>query len=130
MRGRTQSLLAAGTGLLAVFGYAGALGLLTGAIDLGDEVTARLPFHSTVLAGLAEAVIVAVPMTAVTSLALKADVRTGRTATVAGILLLVWVALGALVVRDYSWLQAFLAAAGLAVLLVGLTVDLNKVPGP
>lgn len=126
MRGRTQRLLAAGTGLLAIFGYAGALGLITGAIYLGDEINARLPFHSPELVGVAEAVIVAVPMTVVTSLAAKEDARTGRAAVVSGVLLLAWVVLGVVVVGDRSWLQALLAAAGLCVLLVGLLADQNQ----
>ncbi|WP_027941834.1 hypothetical protein [Amycolatopsis taiwanensis] len=50
MGGRTQSLLAVGSGLLAIFGYAGALSLITGAVDLGDDMTERLPFQSAVLA--------------------------------------------------------------------------------
>ncbi|GLY67798.1 hypothetical protein [Amycolatopsis taiwanensis] len=57
MGGRTQSLLAVGSGLLAIFGYAGALSLITGAVDLGDEMTERLPFLSAVLAGVAEALV-------------------------------------------------------------------------
>jgi hypothetical protein len=118
--GRTQSLLAALTGLIATFGYAGALGLMTGSVDLGAAENARLPLHSPVLAGLAEALIVAVPMTVVTRLAVRGDVRTGRAAVVAGALLIVWVVIGITVLHEFTWLDAFLAVAGLVVVLVGL----------
>lgn len=117
---RTQSLLAALTGLVATFGYAGALGLMTGAVHLSAAEIAELPLHSPALTGLAEVVMVAVPMTVVTRFAVKADVRTARAAVVAGALLLVWVVLEVAVLGEFSWLEAVLAAAGLVVLLVGL----------
>lgn len=127
MSGRTQSLLAALTGLVATFGYAGALGLITGAVDLGNAVNARLPLHSPMLAGVAAALIVAVPMTVVTRLAVKQDVRTAGAALVSGVLLIGWVVLVVGVVGEFRWLEAVLVVAGLVVALVGLR-DLTR-PG-
>jgi hypothetical protein len=51
------------TGVIALSGYAGVVGLLGGGISFGDSIDARLPFGSLFLAGLALLAIVAVPMT-------------------------------------------------------------------
>ena len=56
---RSAALLTALTGLLA---FAGAIGLVGGATDLGDTVTSRLPLGSPVLASVALALFVGVPV--------------------------------------------------------------------
>lgn len=48
--------------IIAFSAYAGAIGLVSGGLSLG-EFTARLPFGSPVLGGIALALIVAVPST-------------------------------------------------------------------
>lgn len=120
MKAQTLALLAAVTGLVAIFAYAGALGLITGVVNLDHAVLARLPFHSPQLAGAALALIVAVPMTVVARLAVKDDERTAWAAVAGGGLLIAWVVLALTVARDYSWLQGLFAVAGFGVLLVGL----------
>ena len=55
--------------LVALSAYGGALGLLTGFLDLGPRVTSRLPLHSPVLGALALTAIVAIPTTAAAWLA-------------------------------------------------------------
>ncbi|HET6502890.1 MAG TPA: hypothetical protein VFG87_19225 [Amycolatopsis sp.] len=120
MSGPTRTWLAAFTGLIAVLGYAGAVALLSGALDLGDVVNARLPFESPAFAGAALAVIVAVPMTVVSSFGFKGDRRTGAAAVIAGSLLLGWIAVEIGFTRTSTWIQPVFAFAGLAVLMVGL----------
>ena len=51
------------TALVALAAYAGAVGLATGSMSLGEEIDERLPFDSFVLAGLALLVFVALPTT-------------------------------------------------------------------
>jgi hypothetical protein len=54
----------AGFAAFNAFGaWAGAFGLITGGTDFGDTIDDRLPFDSLVLAGLALAAIVGVPLT-------------------------------------------------------------------
>ncbi|NKQ51836.1 hypothetical protein HFP15_02955 [Amycolatopsis sp. K13G38] len=122
MRGtaRRRPVLASFSGLIAIFAYAGAAGLITGSIDFGDVINGRLPFGSPVFGGVALAVIVGVPMTAVTYFGSKRDTRTSPAAVVAGTLLVGWIVVEIGFVRSYSWLQPVCAFAGLAVALEGL----------
>ena len=117
---RRRPILASLTGIIAILGYAGAVGLMTGAIDFGDEITARLPFGSPVFAGIALAIVVGVPMTVVTWLGSRADARTSIAAVIAGILLVGWIVVEIGFVRSYSWLQPVCAFAGVAVALAGM----------
>jgi tellurite resistance protein TehA-like permease len=114
--------LALGTGLLAVSAVVGAGGMVTGTLDLGDEVTGRLPFGSTALGGAALLLMVAVPMAAVSVLAARRAPATDLAALVAGLLLIAWIFLEVAVIRTFSWLQPALLAAGVAVALAGLGV--------
>ncbi|HEX5116904.1 MAG TPA: hypothetical protein VFW65_17065 [Pseudonocardiaceae bacterium] len=108
------------TGITAVSAVAGGVGLATGTVDMGATITARLPWHSTVLAGMALLVVVAVPMAWACFLA--AWNRPGQDVAVitAGALLVGWIAVEVAVIREFSWLQAVFAVIGLVVLLTGL----------
>jgi len=117
---RRRPWLAAFTALIAVSAYAGAAGLITGGIDMGAEINARIPFDSPVFGGVALAVIVGVPMTVVTWLGARRDARSGAAAVVAGALLVGWIAVEIGFVQSYSWLQPVFAFAGLAVALAGM----------
>jgi hypothetical protein len=123
-RGRLASTslrwLAPFTGLIAVSAFAGAVGLITGVIDFGDVINARLPFDSPVFGGVALAMVVGTPMTVVTYLAAKRDPRTSVAAVVAGSALVGWIVVEIGFVQSYSWLQPICAFAGLAVALAGL----------
>ncbi|MEU0465215.1 hypothetical protein ABZ215_14515 [Amycolatopsis sp. NPDC006131] len=125
---RRRPWLAACTALLAVFAWAGAIGLVTGAVDLGAVVIERLPFHSTGFAGLSLALIVGVPMTVVTVLGARRDTRTSPAAVLAGAALIGWIVVEIGVIRTYNVLQPACALAGLAVLVAGLK-DFGA-PGP
>ncbi|WP_139180020.1 hypothetical protein [Gordonia westfalica] len=50
------------TALTALLAFAGAIGLVGGGTDFGETVNSRLPLDSPVLAGVALAVFVGVPM--------------------------------------------------------------------
>ena len=117
---RRRPVLATCSGVLAVLAYAGAAGLITGTIDYGPEITARLPFGSSVFGGVALALVVGVPMTLVAYLGARVDARTSLAAVVAGSLLVGWIVVEIGFVRTYSWLQPVCAFAGVAVALAGL----------
>lgn len=113
-------MLAAATALIAVLAYGGAAGLITGVIDFGAEINARLPFHSPVFGGAALAVVVGAPMTVAAWLAARRDTRSSIAAVIAGSLLVGWIAVEIGFVQSYSWIQPVFAFAGLAVAYAGL----------
>ncbi|MFC6012530.1 hypothetical protein [Nocardia lasii] len=94
-----QSVLCLIAGLLAIWAFAGAFALITGALDLGPLARARLPWQSPVLAGAMLALVVGVPMTVV------AFVRTAQTTMLAACALIGWILLQLLVLREFSWIQ-------------------------
>ncbi|WP_235999261.1 hypothetical protein [Qaidamihabitans albus] len=96
------------------------MGLAFGDIDLGAEIMARLPFGSAVFAGVALALVVAVPMTVAAYLCATGHRHAPLSAIVAGAALVGWIAVQIGVVRSYSWLQPVSAFAGLVVMLAGL----------
>ncbi len=76
--------------LLALGAYGGAIGLLTGAMDFGPA-TDDLPFGSTVLAGIALAVIVGLPPTVVFVAALRNQQWASAGHWIVGIALVGWI---------------------------------------
>lgn len=110
------------SGFVAVWALAGAFGLLTGGIDLGTTIVERLPFDSTVFAGLALLFVVGVPMTATTVMAYRADPRATALAIVSGGLLVGWIVVQLSIIRTFSWMQPVSVAFGLTVLVVGVLI--------
>lgn len=117
---RRRPWLASFTGLVAILAYAGAVGLMTGVIDFGDEINARLPFDSPVFGGVALALVVGVPMTVVAWLGTRADSRTSAAAALAGILLVGWIVVEIGFVQSYNLLQPVFAMAGVVIAHAGL----------
>jgi hypothetical protein len=111
--------LAAAAGAVAVSAWAGAAGLALDALGLPDRLVARLPLASPVLGGLALAVVVAVPFSVVTVLAWRADPRADAAAHAAGLVLVGWIVVELLFVRELSFLHPLMAAIGLAFTGVG-----------
>lgn len=110
--------LAALAGVVAASAYYGGVGLITGYLTLGDVVTARLPFASPVLGGLALLAVVAVPATDVAWLAARGDHGTGGAAMLAGILLLGWIVVELAFIRQVSFFHpTFLVVGGLFIWL-------------
>lgn len=115
-----RTWLALLTGLTAVSATAGAIGLATGASDPGDVVTARLPWHSVLFAGLALLAVVAVPMAVASFLTARDRDIHPVAAAVAGALLVGWIAVEIAVIREFNWLQVVFALVGIAVLALVL----------
>jgi hypothetical protein len=108
-------------GLIALSAGLGALGLATGFLDLGRQLTARLPLHSPVLGSIALMVVVALPCAVLAWLAGRGDRRTGAAAVTAGLLLVGWIVVEVAFLRQLSFfypvylvLGAVLVGAGAA----------------
>ncbi|NNH69293.1 hypothetical protein HLB23_05310 [Nocardia uniformis] len=115
-----QAVLALLSGFVSVWAVAGAVGLAGGGIDLGAVVVERLPYDSPVLAGLALALVVAVPMALTSVLAARGDRRAPALAIGSGGLLIVWIVVQVSTIRTVSWLQPLCVVLGLAVLVLGV----------
>jgi hypothetical protein len=116
------------TGVIALSGFAGVVGLLGGGISFGDRIDARLPFGSLFLAGLALLVIVAVPMT-VASVAAGRGVRYGADIVFgAGLALVAWIAVELAFIEAYSWFHPTYLVA--AIVVLGLGWLLNRTVSP
>ncbi|WP_436498301.1 hypothetical protein [Actinokineospora sp. HUAS TT18] len=118
---RRTVLTAAVAGLVAVWAYAGGIGVIGGGVDFGPEINDRLPWGSTTLAGLALIAVVALPMTAAAFAIWRRLPSARRVALVAGVLLIGWIVVQLAFIRTFSWLQpacvllgAFVAAWGWA----------------
>lgn len=108
--------------LMAGAAYAGALGLIGGGIDFGGlqaTILDRVPFHSTVLAGVALLAAVALPMTVAAVAAWRGTVRAPEIVAVAGLALIGWVVVEIAIIRTYSWMQPFCGTYGLLVTILG-----------
>ncbi|GAB4585640.1 hypothetical protein [Nocardia sp. IFM 10818] len=117
-----ESVLVLLSGFVAIWALAGALGLVTGVIDLGPTISDRLPFDSPVFGGIALAVVVGLPMTLTAVFAARADARTPELAMLSGGMLICWIIVQVYTIRVFVWLQPVCVALGLAVLALGMTV--------
>lgn len=119
--------LAAFAALNAFGAWAGAVGLITGGTDFGEVINDRLPFDSLVLAALALATIVAVPLTLLAWSAWTGGPRTDELSLVVGLLLIGWIVGQVAVIRAFSLFQptylvvgaGFVAASHRVTLKVG-----------
>lgn len=117
-RHRTSVALAAG--FLAVNAWYGALGLATGWLSIGDKLTARLPFGSAVLGGVALAVVVAMPATTLTVLAVRSHSRQLEPATfLLGVIVAAWILIELAFVREVSFLHPAILLYGTALMIWG-----------
>jgi hypothetical protein len=112
--------LGAFLGFVSLSAYGGVAGLLSGAIDMGPEITSRFPFASPVLAGIALLAVVALPTTVAGVAAWRGSPRTGDLTTIAGVLLVGWIVVQVLVIREFSWFQPVYASIGVVLLVLGL----------
>jgi len=119
--------LAVVCGLMTLAAAAGAIGLMTGLLDLGPAISDRLPFGSPVLAGAALGLVVAVPMALTAVAGLRGARETAVLAVAAGAALMGWIVVEVLVIRSFSWLQPFCLGYGAVVLALGLL--LRRAPG-
>ena len=112
-------LLASYTALVALSAWFGAVGLITGLVPAPSSLAARLPFHSPVFGGVALACVVAIPATLVTVLAWRRHPRTGDALALTGLLLVGWILVEVVVVREFSPLQPVCLLAGAGLILLG-----------
>jgi hypothetical protein len=117
--GSARRGLAAGAGLVACSAWFGAAGLAFGFLRLPDRLVRRLPFGSTVVSGLALALVVAVPYSALAIAAWRGDRRTTLASFACGLVMIGWIAVEVLVVREFSFLQPLMGGVGIAFGLVG-----------
>ena len=106
-------------GFIATSAYFGAIGMCSGLLRVEPALAARLPFQSPVFGGLALTCVVAVPATVVAVLAWRGHPRCRDAATLAGLLLVGWIAVELAVVRELSVLQGVYALAGLGLIGAG-----------
>jgi hypothetical protein len=118
-RGRPRPTLAALMALNAVAAWAGALGLVTGWLTLGTTVEERLPFDSPVLGGIALASVVAIPSTVVAILALRGDRRTDVALAVTGAMLVGWIVVQPLFIRELNLFHPTYLCVGALMIVVG-----------
>jgi hypothetical protein len=104
--------------IIAFSAYAGAIGLVSGGLSLGD-VTSRLPFGSPVLGGIALALIVAVPSTYLAWLAWRADPRTDAAALIVGVLIIGWIVVELAFIREFSFFHPLYLVVGAALIWIG-----------
>ncbi|WP_067537127.1 hypothetical protein [Nocardia crassostreae] len=116
----TAAVLTLVAGFSAIWAFASALGLAGGGIDLGSTVVQRLPFDSPVFAGIALLLVVGLPMSLAAVLAALGDRRAPAAAVTAGVLLIGWIIVQLIMIREFFWLQPVCVAFGLAVLMLGL----------
>lgn len=129
--------LATGAGIVAVSAYAGAVGLATRTDPYLRQVYERLPFHSPTFGAVALVAVVAVPHTVVAQYAWRGDERTDAAAAIAGALLVGWLTVEDLVLRERTWLVPLYYGAGVLMILSGrrwlaatLRRSLNSEAGP
>jgi pimeloyl-ACP methyl ester carboxylesterase len=89
----------------AVAAWAGAIALVTGGTDFGEGLNHRLPFDSPVIAGVALATVVAIPLTVLAWSAWTGAARTDETALIVGLLLIGWIVVQVAVLQAFSLFQ-------------------------
>jgi hypothetical protein len=112
-------LLMVTAGLTALAAWGGAIGLVSGALDLTEPIERRLPFHSPVFGGVALAIVVAAPCTVTAWMAWRRDSRTGFVAVGSGAVLIAWILVQIATIRELTPLQPICAAIGGLLVVLG-----------
>jgi hypothetical protein len=107
--------------LLAIGAFAGAIGLISGGVDLG-EATSRLPFGSPLFGGIALAVVNGVLPSVAFAAALRSRQWARRGHLLVGLALVGWIVLQVVTLGPpIAWLQVLYFIWGLAI--VGLALQ-------
>lgn len=120
--------LAAYAAVISASAVYGAAGLVFGFLPGVDLLRPRLPFDSTLLGGLALLCVVGVPTAATAVLAWRHDARTSRMSLLSGILLVGWIVVEILVIREFSPLQPICVVLGLGLVGWGLVPAPTSTP--
>lgn len=118
--GPSPRAVGASCGLMCVAAVAGVVGLAGGSLDLGKEITARIPAASPVLGAVALGLVVAVPMGAAAVAGWRRSRWTAALAGFAGTALIGWIAIEIAIIRTFSWLQPACALYGAGVLALAV----------
>ncbi|HTZ45045.1 MAG TPA: hypothetical protein VMB79_14385 [Jatrophihabitans sp.] len=118
-RRHRRPLLAMLAAFVALTALGGALGLLTGLLDAGPVITARLPWASPVAAGLALLAVVGLPGTVLGVLAVRGDRWADAAAVVAGTLLAGWIVVELVVIEEFSLFHPLYLGIGLLLVWAG-----------
>lgn len=94
----------------------GAIALATGTLGLEDEAVHRLPFHSPGFAAFALLVVVAFPLALLALVAWRGEASTAMVARACGWLLVGWIGIQFLILREYSPLQPLYGLLGLGLI--------------
>jgi dienelactone hydrolase len=105
--------------------WAGTFGLITGGTDFGEVINDRLPFDSVVLAGLALAAVVAIPLTLLAWSAWTGGARTADLAAIVGLMLIGWIVGQVAVIRAFSLFQPVYVAVGASLVAASHRVPLG-----
>lgn len=127
-RSRRARLLAVFAASNALAAWAGALGLVSGELSFGRRLDRRLPFHSRPLAGVALALLIAVPLSTLAGAAWRGAPQTGRLSKGVGALLIGWILVQLAVLRAFSWFQPTYLGIGALLIVWGHRIDAR--PGP
>lgn len=117
---RHRQALAAFAFVNALAALGGAVGLMTGVLDMGAELNGRLPFASPVIGGLALTLLVAVPFSIVAVAAWRDDWRADLFAAACGTLLVGWILVQLAFIREVSFFHPFYVSIGLWLAWYGL----------
>jgi len=105
--------------LNAVTAAAGAASMSLGALSLEPEVTARLPWGSPLVGGIALLMCVAVPNATLAALSLRDDDRVASAAVRVGLLLVVWILVEMAFIRDLSFFHPLYVGIGMLLVVLG-----------
>ncbi|BCK56035.1 hypothetical protein [Nocardia wallacei] len=115
-----RAALAGVAGFTAFWAAAGAVGLIGGGADPGATVTARLPWHSTAVAGVLLALVIGAPMALTAAAVVRRDHRSDTVAMLSGAVLVGWVTVQPAIIGQFHWLQPVFGLLGLTVAALGL----------
>src|SRR5688572_28719185 len=107
--------------LNTVTALGGAWGLVSGVLDLGP-VTSRLPWDSTVVAGIALGLLVALPNAVLIGVALRRGRTTGLVGIAVGTALVAWILVEMTFIRELSFFHPLYGAIGLLMVWAGFRV--------
>ena len=121
-----HGVLAVLAGLIALSAYGGALALITGSLNLGNTAAARLPFHSTVVGGLALIAVVAAPNTLLAWVAARGRPRSGDLSILTGVLLAGWILVELAFIRELSFFHPIYFALGALLIWIGIRIRAHE----
>lgn len=115
----TRRTIGALAGFNTLTALGGAAGLVGGFLELDPVSTSRLPWSSTVLAGVALLLWVGIPNAVLAVLALRGDARTGTAAVLVGLLVVGWIVVELAFIRTLSFFHPLYLVVGLVLVRCG-----------